>query len=87
MNPDIHKQDLITTTGLIMYRHELARGTSMTKHTHEYDHVSILAKGVAIVEQGESRVMHYSGDSVVIVAHIPHTVHAIDDVVCGFAYM
>jgi quercetin dioxygenase-like cupin family protein len=64
-----------------MYRTELARGLQLTKHVHSYDHVSILAKGVAIVTQNDVSTLYFAGDHITITAGAEHTVKAVDDVV------
>lgn len=67
--------------GLYAKRIALKRGESFGKHIHDFDHVSIVAKGVARVEMGDEVRVYGEGCHVEIKAGIQHSVFAMTDLV------
>jgi quercetin dioxygenase-like cupin family protein len=56
-------------------------GYEVSKHTHAYSHLSILASGQARVTAGEKSTVYTKPACIEIKAGIPHLIEAITDVV------
>lgn len=57
----------------------LAAGQVATTHQHEYDHMSILSSGIAVVSCDGIEKKYASGDVVEIKKGVEHSILAIED--------
>jgi quercetin dioxygenase-like cupin family protein len=75
-------QDLkfIHVAGVAMKRHNLKAGESVQKHSHDYDHVSILAKGIAAVTLNDAATIMVAGEELLVKAGESHNIEAITEV-------
>ena len=58
----------------------LLGGMQAITHAHKYDHLSILAAGIAIVKAGDELTTYHAPACITIKAGIPHSILAIEDV-------
>lgn len=77
MEPDIKH---IFADGLYAKEAHIPAGMQVTKHTHEFTHFSILAKGRVMVRAGDSLEVYEAPACITIEAGILHEVLAITDV-------
>jgi quercetin dioxygenase-like cupin family protein len=70
----------IHVAGIAMKRHNLEAGMSMGKHVHDYDHVSILAKGIAAVTLDGGETIMVAGEELLIKAGESHSIQAITEI-------
>lgn len=68
------------SSGLYAKETHIPAGVKLTQHVHPFDHLSVLAKGSALVEAGRSRVVHHAPAVLTIKAGVAHEVTAISDV-------
>lgn len=59
----------------------LLGGMQAITHAHKYDHLSILASGVAVVKAGETLITYHAPACITIKAGVPHSILAIEDTV------
>lgn len=59
----------------------LPAGHYAVKHTHDYDHMSILAKGAVVVVVGDDAEVYAAPACIHIKAGEQHTIEAIEDAV------
>lgn len=59
-------------------------GFEIKQHAHEYDHMSILSEGCAVVFQGDEQKTYYAGDVIEIPAGVEHSVCAVNGRVVWF---
>ena len=67
--------------GLYAKRIALDKGASFGKHTHDFSHISVVAKGVARVDVGGVWTDYGPGSFIEIQADIEHSVLALEDLV------
>ena len=67
--------------GLYAKRIALKAGQRVTKHTHTYSHLSIVADGCVDVIAGGSVSRFTAGDCIEITANVEHEVVAVSDAV------
>jgi len=68
------------STGLYAKEMHLPKGFYALSHAHAYDHFSILAKGKAEVDTGESKAIYTAPVCIEIKAGIHHQITALEDV-------
>jgi quercetin dioxygenase-like cupin family protein len=59
----------------------LADGGTVCKHTHDYDHLSILASGIALVTVDGEQETYYGPAVITIPAGKSHEIVAVGDIV------
>lgn len=74
-------------SGVLAHIHDVAEGTLLDKHVHDYDHMSVLARGTAVVTivnpartEEETHVMN-AGEFIVIKAGYTHQIYAATDII------
>lgn len=65
--------------GIAAKRHVLTKGDIITKHTHEYDHLSVLGYGSVRVTTPQTSRVYDAGECVVIEKNIEHQIVALED--------
>lgn len=60
-------------------RHVLSAGDVVGKHSHDYDHISIVGYGSVRVNTPNSSRVYDSGDYVIVTANTEHTITALED--------
>lgn len=73
------KNELIFLNGVFLNKHILDEGDMVTKHTHTFSHISIVAKGAVVVHMNGSEMLATAGDTVEIAANTPHRIEALTE--------
>ena len=68
------------SSGTYVREMTLPKGYEVLTHSHNYDHLSILSQGTALVYIGDIATEYHAGDIVEIKAHIIHKIIAIEDI-------
>lgn len=68
------------SAGVYAREMRLLGGMQAITHAHKYDHLSILAAGIAVVKAGDSLTTYHAPACIEIKAGIPHSILAIEDV-------
>lgn len=69
------------SSGVYAKQMRLPKGATALTHKHEYDHLSILAQGVVLLDTPEGRRLYAAPTAVTIRAGIPHGITALEDTV------
>lgn len=69
------------SSGVYAKEMHLARSHYAVSHKHKYDHLSILASGVAVVECDNEAKLYTAPACITIKAGVNHKITALDDVV------
>jgi quercetin dioxygenase-like cupin family protein len=68
------------SSGVYAKQMTLPAGFTAVSHSHEFDHMSILAQGKVLVKTDDSEVVEYSAPTVVTIkAGVNHAIHALED--------
>ena len=68
------------SSGVYAREMELKAGFKVNTHSHKYDHMSLLAKGHAVVISGDIKKEYIAPSVIEIKAGIEHEIIAIEDV-------
>lgn len=85
MITDTHKIDEALETefffakDIAAKRHVLSAGDVVGKHSHDYDHISIVGYGSVRVNTPQGSRVYDSGDCVIVSANTEHTITALED--------
>lgn len=60
-------------------RHILNKGDKITKHIHDYSHLSILGYGSVRVDTPKSSKVYDAGDCIIVEKHTEHQITALED--------
>lgn len=71
----------VFNSGVYAKRMKLPRGHFAESHAHKFDHMSILAEGVARVTVDGKERTYFQGDVINIEAHKMHRIEAATDIV------
>jgi quercetin dioxygenase-like cupin family protein len=67
------------SSGVYAKEMRLPKGSTALTHKHKYDHLSILAQGMVMLETPEGRQLYSAPTAVTIRAGIPHGITALED--------
>jgi quercetin dioxygenase-like cupin family protein len=68
------------SSGVYAKQMTLPAGFTALSHSHEFDHMSILASGKVLVKTDDSEVVEYTAPTVVTIkAGINHAIYAVED--------
>jgi quercetin dioxygenase-like cupin family protein len=71
----------VFSTGVYAKRMVIPQGYEAFSHAHAYDHISILAQGVALVTTDDTEQVYEQGSCITIKAGVHHRIQALEDVV------
>jgi quercetin dioxygenase-like cupin family protein len=60
---------------------KLPKGYKAYSHAHTYDHLSVLARGIARVTTDADSKTYHAGDCITIKAGVHHQIEALEDII------
>jgi quercetin dioxygenase-like cupin family protein len=68
---------IIFSGGVYLNKHDMDEGELLHKHTHDFSHSSIVAKGAIALYTENTKIVFVAGDVIEIPANVAHSVEAL----------
>ncbi len=78
---DVYEVEHYFIGDMYVKKMKLSAGEVAITHSHNYDHGSVLLKGMALVTCDGVETVYESGDVIEIKKHVKHSIKALDDIV------